>query len=93
MSPIRAVTAGPTRKTKWIEPSPIAIVKEDTSLFLTKVEHKKGNERGKAWIEIFQWDPKVGTTISEALDIVLGQVIGKRNAMSFYLDLAIPSFR
>jgi hypothetical protein len=80
---------GETRDTGWSEPTAPAVIKTDTSVFLTKLD-ERNRYRGEAEMKIFQWDPQLGTYIDGEIRVKPGQFVSGLGE-SERLDLATPS--
>lgn len=72
------IAAKPDRTTPWSKPSEVAVVKDDSQFFLTKV-NSGITRRGEATanVQVVQWYPDSGTWIEgEIRNVRLGQQVG-----------------
>ncbi|WP_437204275.1 hypothetical protein [Planctomicrobium sp. SH664] len=72
------VVEGETRETPWSKETEPVRIEEDVRYFLTSVEDRVGRVLPIARMDVFEWDPKYGTTMNHALDIRTGQRIGDK---------------
>jgi hypothetical protein len=63
------VVEGETRTTEWCDPTKPVTIERDVYYFVKDVDAKKGKTR----VSVYQWDTKLGTTVSADLDLYPGQ--------------------
>ncbi len=66
------VVAGETRTTEWSNVTAPVTLEREVYYFVKDVDPRVG---GKSKVSVFQWDPKLGTTVSADLDLLPGQHI------------------
>lgn len=71
-----SVVEGASRLTPWSEPTPVAIVPDDTRHFLVEIERPVSNQADRALFELFQWSREFGTYVREFLAVERGQFVG-----------------
>jgi hypothetical protein len=71
-----AVVAGEIRITPWSEPTQPVYVEELTRYFLNDVIHSEDGTPSAALMQLFQYDPQLGTMVSGAVRVDAGQLIG-----------------
>jgi hypothetical protein len=87
------VVEGQTRFTDWSNETEPVFVPHDVNYFVEKVENRSGDPmRVQANLTLFQWDPEVGTTVTDAdLEVEVGDEIGGYGN-PFVLDPALYRF-
>ncbi|HVJ84942.1 MAG TPA: hypothetical protein VM452_04810 [Caulifigura sp.] len=75
-----SVVTGETRMSDWSEPTAEIVVQKDQQTFVTDVRPAAGSNAFPApQLNVFQWDPNLGTFQQAVLNLALGQTIsGKR---------------
>ncbi|HVJ67097.1 MAG TPA: hypothetical protein VM510_03875, partial [Caulifigura sp.] len=86
-----SVVTGETRMSDWSEPTIPVPVDKDQKTFVTDVRTSVGFAFPSPMLDVFQWDPNLGSTQQAVLPVPLGQTIsGKRK--TDVLDPAKASF-
>lgn len=88
-----SIRLGETRVTPFCAPSAPVAVERDMRYYAVRAVRSRNFARNEAEFNVFQWDPKFGTTVNAPLKVAAGQRIGGKaktqrlNVASSRLDL------
>jgi len=85
------VVTGETRTSDWCEPTAPESVQKDQQTFVTDVRSAPGTAFPTPQLNVFQWDPKLGSLQQAVLNVKLGQTISGKARIEV-LDPAKASF-